>query len=94
MTDQNNQCLCGAALDSDRLRCSGCRAVTNKSQKEIYAERKAKRQCTWCGEAAMVMPDGSISQFCRPHRIKRNKYIRDRKTRLEREAEKKERSRA
>lgn len=90
MQESNNSCPCGGALDSDKLRCATCRTTTNLSQKQIYAERKAAGLCTWCAVTAMTMPDGSVSQFCRKHRIMRNKYLGDRKTRLEREAQKKE----
>lgn len=79
-------CPCGGALDSDKLRCSTCRSAVNQTQKQRYAELKAKGLCTWCEAPAMILPDGTVSQFCRPHRIARNKYLGDRKTRREKSA--------
>lgn len=82
-------CLCKAQLDSDKLRCKACREAANERQNAVYEQRKSEGRCVWCNVHATINPlTGKPDQFCRKHRIARNKYLRDRKTARERKASK------
>ncbi len=83
------RCRCGAQLDTDALHCSACRTTTNSKQTQRYSELRAAGKCTWCGVQATTKPAGGLDQFCRKHRIARNKYLRDRKTAREKKAARK-----
>lgn len=81
-------CLCGAPCDSTKLRCKVCRAAANEKQNAVYEARKLEGKCVWCNVHATTNPvTGKPDQFCRKHRLARNKYLSDRKTALERRAQ-------
>ncbi len=81
-------CPCGAPCDSSKLRCKVCRGAANEKQNAAYQARKLSGLCVWCNVHATTNPrTGKLDQFCRKHRIARNKYLRDRKTALERKAQ-------